>query len=553
MRALALSLNVKERDRGLGPDIHDSGHQTPVSNVKTPWEQTSLSESGRTSVLIGLGIAAKVAVDLVIAASFGLGSGTDAFFVAYTVPLIVEAVIYPTCQSALVPIFVRWSHGGSASRDWRLFSSLFNVAALISAALFAAVFLGAEGLVVALAPGAQATRELALSLTRLLAFGILFVGPLGVMRAVLNSHRLFAAPAMLELVRGTVVLAVLWLGSRRLGLQAVALGFALASVVQFVFLAAVVVRKLGFGYRPVVEARVLRASRVGRLFVVPLTDYFVWQPVLVLERVIGSYLPVGSISAINYGRRLAGAVGVGLFSGLEAVTLPALAAHFANGRLALHRARATFIRAVRLAMVVGIPVAVSFWALRFSITQLVFERGLFSHQSTLLAAPVLGIYALSLPLFGYWLLFRSYLFASLQPTRVLALSGVSVATNVVLALSLWRPFGAQGVAAAYVGGLVINGLASLFIVEREMRILQRGVAGLAARVTVASGTLGAVQYCIVSASSELLGRVDGLSRAMVLVFSLALAGMVGVPLLLLVFGLIGVKEAGEALRHLRGT
>jgi putative peptidoglycan lipid II flippase len=358
---------------------------------------------------------------------------------------------------------------------------------------------------------------------------------------------------MLDLVRGTVVLAVLFLGSRRLGLQAVALGFALASAVQFAFLAAVVVRKLGFGYRPIVDARVLRVSRVGPLFVVPLTDYFVWQPLLVLERVIGSYLPVGSISAINYGRRLAGAVGVGLFSGLEAVALPALAADFAKGRLAMHRARATFIRAVRLAMVVGIPVAASFWALRFSITQLVFERGLFGHQSTLMAAPVLGIYALSIPLFGYWLLFRSYLFASLQPTRVLALSCVSVTANVVLALSLWRPFGAQGVAAAYVGGLLIHGLASLFVVEREMRILQRGVAGLAARITVASGTLGAAQYLVVCASSDLLGRVDGLSRATVLLFSLALAGMVGVPLLVLVFGLIGVKEAGEALRQVRGT
>jgi len=183
----------------------------------------------------------------------------------------------------------------------------------------------------------------------------------------------------------------------------------------------------------------------------------------------------------------------------------------------------------------------------------VFERGVFDHQSTLLAAPVLGIYALSLPLFGYWLLFRNYLFASLQPTRVLALSCASVAANVVLALSLWRPFGAQGVAAAYVGGLVTHGLASLLVVEREMRILQRGVAGLAARVTMASGTLGAVQYLVVSASSELLGQVNGLSRAMVLLSSLALAGMVGVPLLLLEFGLIGVKEVGEALRQLRGT
>jgi len=521
--------------------------------VKASWEHTSLSESGRISLLIGLGVAAKVAVDLVIAATFGLGSSTDAFFVAYTVPLIVEAVVYPTCQSALVPIFVHWRHGGNASRDWRLFSSLFNVAALVSAALFAVVLVAAGGLVAILAPGAKGTQELALSLTRLLALGILFVGPLGVMRAVLNSHRLFAAPAMLELVRGSVILAVLLLGERRLGLHAVALGFALASVVQFVFLATVVVRNLGFGYRPIVDARVLRASRVGPLCVVPLADYLVWQPTLVLERVIGSYLPVGSISAINYGRRLAGAVGVLLFSGLEAVTLPSLAADFAEGRLAVHRARATFIRAVRLAVVVGIPVAVSFWALRFSITQLVFERGVFDHQSTLLAAPVLGIYALSLPLFGYWLLFRNYLFASLQPTKVLALSCASVAANVVLALSLWRPFGAQGVAAAYVGGLVTHGLASLLVVEREMRILQRGVAGLAARVTVASGTLGAVQYVVVSASSELLGQVTGLSRAMVLLSSLALAGMVGVPLLLLVFGLIGVKEAGEVLRQLRGT
>src|SRR5262249_51563188 len=327
---------------------------------------------------------------------------------------------------------------------------------------------------------------------------------------------------------------------RRLGLHAVALGFALASVVQFVFMATVVVRKLGFGYRPIVDVRVLRASRVGPLCVVPLTDYLGWQPTLVLERVIGSYLPVGSISAINYGRRLAGAVGVFLFSGLEAVTLSSLAADFAKGRLAVHRARATFIRAVRLAVVVGIPVAVSFWALRFSITQLVFERGVFDHQSTLLAAPVLGIYALSLPLFGYWLLFRNYLFASLQPTKVLALSCASVAANVVLALSLWRPFGAQGGAAAYVGGLVTHGLASLLVVERDVRILQRGVAGLAARVTVASGTLGAIQYLVVSTSSELLGQLNGLSRAMVLLSSLALPGMVGVPLLPLLFVLFDV-------------
>ncbi len=509
-----------------------------------------ISDSGRTSLLIGFGLVAKLGVDLAIAARFGLGEVTDAFFVAWTLPLLSEAILYPSAQLALVPLFVHELRLGGTSSAWRLFNSLFGAAALVSAVLVVIAFAAGPWLVTALAPGAAETRELTLSLFRLLVLGVLPVGPLAVMRAFLNSQRLYAAPAALELTRGAVVLGALLVG-RSAGIEALAIGFVLASFVQFGLLAGVVVRRLGFGYRLVIDLTLLRSRQVGRVFAIPLADYSLLQPVLVLERILGSFLPAGSITAISYGHRIASAVGVALFGGLEVVALPPFATELAKGGAAAERARAALVRAVRLTFVIGTPIAASAWALRLPLTQLALQRGAFDHESTLLAAPVIGGYLLSLPLFGYWLLFRSYLFASSRASRALGLSCLGVSANVALAFALWPFFGAAGLAAAYVGGLLAFSLASPFVAEAPLRRLQLGAARLVARVALASGALAAAQYFMVWASCDLLSRVDGLSATTVLASALAVSGFIGLPLLLVLFGWVGVIEAGDLWKQLR--
>ena len=514
---------------------------------------STLAKSAQTSLLIGLGIASKMTLDLVIAARFGLGVKTDAFFVAYTLPLIIEALIYPACQSGLVPIFVRQMRSDEVNDKWAVFSTLINIGLLTSVALTALGVTAAPCVTLLLAPGlAPPGQETAIHLMRILFMGTLIVGPVGVMRAFLNAHGLFTAPAMLELVRGTAVLGTIAMAYGSLGIGAVAWGYVIGGLLQFLTLASVIVRRLGLGYRLTIKPQSLRSSQAGRLFMVPLADYALGQTILITERVIGSFMPAGSISAISYGHRLASVITSVLFSGVEVVSLSSLAADFSEGTPAhLRRARETFATGLRLVLVLGIPVSISVWALSLPLVKLLFERGAFDRQATLLAAPVLGLYALSIPFYGYWLLLRNYLFATIQLKKVLALACTSAGVYIALALLLSRHMGARGVALAYVGGAsVVYGL-GFVVLGTEWRPFQRAMVYLAARVAGASVVAGFVLYSVSDQVSQLLSQVQYLSSSVVLVSSLAVAGVSGTILLLGLLVVFRVEEATSLAKYLR--
>lgn len=408
-------------------------------------------DSGRTTLLMGLGVAAKLIVDVVLVASFGLTGATDAFFVAYTLLILVEALIYPACQSGLVPVFVRVAAERGRGASWAVFSSLMTSAIVVSLVLAAAGVAGSGVLVRALAPGLDAaTTDLAASLAEVLLLGLIFVAPIGVMRAFLNANRLYSAPASLELIRGGAVLGVAAALAALSGtwtIEAVAAGFAAAAAAQGAVLGVAIVRHLGFGYRPGLNFALLRSAGVERMLSIPLIDNAVGQGVLIAERVIGSFLPAGSISAISYGHRLASVIGNTLFTGVEVVSLSTLSASLAGGSTRSGEARATLAAGVRLVVLMGLPVAAAVWVLQQPLIALIFGRAESTTDPS--AALVLGIYALGIPLYGYLLVARSYLFAQGRPQLSLLMTCAHLAAVVLAAPVLAGGFGAAGVAWAF--------------------------------------------------------------------------------------------------------
>lgn len=503
------------------------------------------ADSSRTSLLVGLGVLAKLVVDVVVIAGFGLTSATDAFFVAYTLLIIVEALVYSACQSGLVPVFVGAQTVGGPQRVWALFNSLFTLALVAGVALTIGGVLGSAALTAALAPGLDAaTGALAADLARTLLLGWLFVAPIGIMRAFLNAHNLFGAPAALEIIRGLTVIVVvlggaLLTGERRI--EALAAGFAAAALIQTLVLGFVIVRRLGFGYRPLCRLDLLRSSGVGRMLFVPLLDHSVGQGVLIAERIIGSFLPAGSISAISYGHRLATVIGATLFTGIEVVSLSALAASLKAGTAArLQEARATLRVGVRLVLVLGIPVAASVWAVKLPLTQLLFERGMASVGAE--AALVLGLYSLSIPLYGYGLVARSYLFADGRPGWSLLATCTQLIGGVAAAVLLAQAWGAVGVAIAFGIG---HGLAGVVCA-----VALGGVAGpeqgrvmlrLTVRMLVAALAMAGVMVVL---TNQLLAYVPfaGMALAPARMLVLALVGVAGGVTLLGLLYTLQVEE-----------
>lgn len=513
-----------------------------------------IHKSGRISILIGLGMAAKVMVDFVMAAKFGLGFQTDAFFVAYTIPLIFESLIYPACQYGFVPVFIRYMVPEQIENKRSLFSTLFNLGWLISLGFSIIGIIGANQIVLLLAPGLEeASYGLAVQLTRILFLSSLFVGPAGVMRAYLNAHSHFTIPAMFELIRGLAAISTILVTSRYLGIESVALGFAVGAGFQFIVLAIAVLVEIGFDFRWVMRLALIKSSRAHRLFLVHIGNFIIIQSVMILQRVIGSFLPEGSISAISYGHRMASVVGTLLFSGVEVVSLSSLAEDFAKGTAArLQRARETLLIGLRLGFILGFPVAISIFILRVPITRILFERGAFDRADTLLAAPVLGFFALSIPFYGHWLLLVNYLFAAVRPKMILVLSLIFTGTNLILAIPLSRIFGATGLAITYVGGFVGVYLLSFSLIQEELKPVWRTMFGLAGKVTGASIVMGLVMQEAGQITARLFRTLPNIPNLFMFLSTLIIAGVTGALILFSVYIIFRVDEATELLKYIRG-
>lgn len=508
------------------------------------------TDSGRTSLLMGLGVVAKLAVDVVIIAGFGLTRETDAFFVAYTLLILVESLIYPASQSGLAPIFIGAATNGGQERVWAVFNSLFTLAVIASMVLATGAVAASAGLSWLLAPGLDVeTSALAARLSGLMLAGLLFVAPIGVMRAFLNAHQLYGAPASLELLRGVTVIAVILSASALTGalqIDHLAIGYSIAALVQALVFGVVIWRRLGPHYRPAIDLPLLRAVGVRRMLTLPLLERSIGQSVLIAERVIGSFLPPGSISALSYGHRLASVIGNILFTGVEVVSLSSLAMSLsARTAAGLREARATLLASVRLVILLGAPIGAMIWAVQQPVTRLLFDQGAGADGST--AALVLGIYALTIPLYGYLLLARSYLYAAGRPLFPVVISVAQLLAMVSVAPALAGAYGAAGIAWAYAAGQLAAGIVAVLTLNGIAGPGQnRAVLGLIARTVVAAlATASAMTF--ITGQSSILTAWAGQATIIAELVILVLAGGLGAAVLVGMLLTMRVEEM-QALR-----
>jgi putative peptidoglycan lipid II flippase len=442
----------------------------------------------RISGLLAAGISTKVLVDAIIAALFGLSLRTDALFVGITVPLMLEAIVYQTCQSVLVPVITRSSASQSALEASAVTASLFNLAAILSVALAAIGIATATIVVPAIAPGmSNEGIVLAVLLNREFYLSTVLVGPIAVMKAILNAHSRFYMPAIGEAARGVTVLIVLVVSQQILGPEAVPLGYFLGGGVALALLAVTASRKKYFRYRPVLSCRLLRSLSVGKLLSLQGLDYLVLQFVLVGERVVGSFLPPGSITAIAYGHRLASVLGYSLFTGVEIISMSAMAATVWKAPAAGNDpAKQILESGLRLVIIVGIPAMLLIWMMKLDLVGLIFRRGAFDMDAAGIVAPVIGVYCLSLPFYGCMLLTRNFNAATYRVRKNLVASTVCVCINIPVSAILSCFLGPLGPAIAYLAGYAAFCICSLSGLETVAGERGRRLKALGSRVIAAS-------------------------------------------------------------------
>ncbi|MFD4660933.1 lipid II flippase MurJ [Kitasatospora sp. NPDC058444] len=356
---------------------------------------------GITAVLSAAGSGLGLLRDLLLARYFGANQGTDAFLVAWTVPetaaplLIEDAMSFLMVPAFALALVLREENPDAPDPVRQLVRATLPWLLIALSGLALAAALGAPELVDLLAPGLT-DPGLAVTCTRITAITVLPFGVAGYLAAALRAHHHFTAPAGIYVAYNLGILAVLLGLHSCLGVRSAALGVAAGSLLMAGLLVGPFLRRLRQGRRdPGRGRRSRRVLVLMPLALLPVAAFTLTRQAQVfVERYLGSALPPGTISHLNYAAKVSQlAMTAGIL--ICTVTFPLVARALAAGDLTAARDRVE--KDLGQAVAVVLLGTAFLMACAPSVVSLLFERGAFGPHDTAATADVIRVYSVGLP------------------------------------------------------------------------------------------------------------------------------------------------------------
>jgi putative peptidoglycan lipid II flippase len=485
---------------------------------------------------------------ILVTQAFGTTGVIDAFNAASTFPdLIFSLIAGGALASAFVPTLTGFLSREDRPGAWRLSSAVANlVFLLLMAASLASALLASQIVRHVLAPDFNpAQQALTVSIMRVLLIAPVIFGISGLLMGILNSHQIFLWPALAPSMYWLgMILGVLFLvpsmGIFGLAWGAVA-GAALHLLVQLPGLLRLPGRRyfvtLGRGFPAVGEVARLMGPRLLGVAVVQLN--------FVVNTILATGQPVGSLSSIKYAWAIMTMPQVVIAQAIAIAALPTFSAQAARGELgSMRHSLAATLRGVLL---LSVPASLGLILLREPIVSLAFQRGEFTAQSTDMVAWALLWYTAGLV--GHSVVeIVSRAFYALHDTKTPVFIGAAaMSLNLLFSLAFsalfkrigWMPHG--GLALA-------NSLATFLEMIGLLFFMRRRLTGLEGRQVLAGGVqAGAASLVMGLVIWVWLGLASSLPVWLILVGGVAL----GFGVYALGIWLLKVPELGELRRALQ--
>jgi len=476
--------------------------------------------------------------DILIAAVLGASAGADVFFVAFKLPNLFRRLFAEGAFSmAFVPMFA----GGLEARgreQARAFADAAFSVLFWSLALFVALIEIAMPLVMlGFAPGFIASPEkfdMAVTLTRITFPYILFISLVSLMAGVLNSLGRFAAAAATPILLNLCLIGSL-LGFARVAEtpgHALAWGVFAAGVAQAAWLF-VACGRAGVWLRlprPRLTDEVRELLR--RMLPVAL-GAGVYQISLLIDTVIASLLPTGSISYLFFADRInqlpLGVIGVAVGTAL----LPLLSRQVRAGDTGA--ALDSQNRALELSLLLALPAAAALMVIAEPVVRVLFERGAFGPVETQATARALAVFATGLPAYVLVKALAPGFFAREDTATPVKISVVCLVVNLVLTLILMVPLKHVGIAAATSAASWLNaGLLATVLHRRGHLVIDARLARRAPRMAAAAAGMALALYV---ASAPLAAPLAGaLAERVAALVALVVGGMAAFACLAMALG-----------------
>ncbi len=343
---------------------------------------------------------AGLVMEMTLAWRFGASGTVDAFrIVSLILVLGNQFFLSQLLPNVLVPLLSEYRTKGTEQEGWGLAFSFAGLLGLVSLIIVAWVWFEPGTLIGLLGPGLTgAAKADAVFLVRYFSLAFLLMGWSGVMGSILYIHRIFWLPPACQLLTNLFVITAIFSVGSELGGGSIAVGILLGSLLMFglhlYFLGKIAktsnIRlltclKMG-NWDGVLKTIRLSFPLIGMIFASQ------WGSIIINRTL--SELPPGTLANFGYAFKLLALVGI-LPVSLSTVIFPAFSdAHARNNASKFTR---LVTRAIRMTLLLTIPIACVLFVVRFPLSRLLFNRGAMSSAALAEISRLFGVLVMGAP------------------------------------------------------------------------------------------------------------------------------------------------------------
>ena len=411
--------------------------------------------------------------DVVLAHVFGAMASMDAFIIAFKIPNFMRRITAEGAFSqAFVPVLAEYKANNTEAELHVFISRIGSCLALSLLVLILFTECFAPQLIRLFAPGFRidAVRfSLAVQIVHYTLPYLLFISLVAYLAAILNAYGRFALAALNPIFLNLCLIAGALLVAPRLQQPVLALGFAVfvAGIIQLLVLIPAV-NQLGLRPRSQPVWRDQGVRRVVALMLPALFGASVAQVNLLIDTLLASFLPIGSVSWLYYSDRLTW-FPLSIFGvAIATVILPNLSQHKAA------QDDAAFGNALdwglRLVSLIALPAAAGLFTLAGPLLASLFQSGQFTNVDVVLASRSLKAFALGLPAMMLIKVFASAFYSNQDVKTPVKIGLLAMLMNTITSLILLLPLAHLGLAIATTLSAWLNALLLGFVLVRRRGI-----------------------------------------------------------------------------------
>ena len=436
--------------------------------------------------------------DVLIASMIGAGLIADVFFVAFKFPNFFRRMFAEGAfNAAFVPTFssILKQENKRKALEFasQVFSNLFFILLIII--LIFEFFMTL--VVYIIAPGFAkdpSKYELLIELSRITFPYLLFISLVTLLSGVLNSFNKFAigaaSPILLNLSFILFMLSFEEVFATKGHMLSWAVFF--AGILQLIFLFYGIIKNKFYIFFPKPKYT-NKIKKFFKLIIPGAIGAGVIQINLLIDVILASFLPTGSISYLYYAERInqlpIALIGVAIGTAL----LPTLSQQISSNKN--KEANYTQNRALGFSILLTLPAAIAIFILANPIISCFFERGEFISQDRILSAKALQAFAVGIPAYVFVKVLIPAFFARQNTVTPVKIASFCVLINFLLNIILMQYYQHVGIAMATAIASWTNAFLLFLVLYKSKQIeIDEKLKKLVSKVTIISIIFGYIVF-----------------------------------------------------------